>query len=951
MSRFSAVAKQFPSPSKSCAFVFDSPAPQAHNGGMNENNDADKSGEQPEGGNRPGQPLTRSEKIISTGLIAVAAVLWGVYGPGLMKDSWVEKRLDSSLGVAVLFIVCIAVSCTILYACKEEDRAKDGKGKGIAAGNAPEGGRASRGEPNDKGSSPRIWTKWHPAAIPWFIALSTLFAMDFKWQSLLSGLWVLIVLLFIYWPFLAKTEAEQHSAKRDLLGRGLMYNCFGDKIRILVEDKEKEKKGLSIVVTGEWGSGKSHFINAIVSSLEHAYEDNHKLYREPLGNNAYKGKFVVANVDLWQSATVKAMWQDIAHAMLYMLNGYEPEMNLFKKFIFGLMSLLPFGITSEVKDAMKLISTGGDPYTLSNKLCKRFLKSSLRYILVMDNVDRCSEKIQRNVFSLIERLNNVPHLVIICGIAKGEMATAIRARSRGIRSALLKVFDIQVPMPLLMREQAKDYLNELLDITEKKIECPNLVKWCKKQDFTYVTPRMLERLVAKLSLLDNMYLMRVDDETLFFEDWDGYSLSCSIFNFEALRLVCPEMKFPYQSATKENNNSKSYDDWRKYINDVFCMTGKIDKSCDVYGMRDIARQISEAPEKHIDYIAGQKYLRIYFLSMEKCKKILDEYEEGCSPPKAIEKTYGGAYASRDESALTKRLCRYSVFHAEHQSSLPFMESFCKSSIGEDAFPLFLVTNMAALLCSSVLSDSKVERWKVCLKEIVSKYLMPSLKIEVEQMLDYIWKNQREQEEFRFDNKDYFSKKLNAILEKLNEDSSASGDFCGVLKLILQEYAKKACAFILDSNLLDDDGQYKHLSIGQSIPRWYYVMSLKEGVQDFINSDVFVQYKLNTGKCMERLLRSIIIRSHDSETLELTDMPFDVLSFAVIWSNLICGLLGQRKLSTDELTIVEERLATISTMSKEKKDAKGSEQFRRNRETAMRILRTTLERLKKGAGND
>lgn len=949
MSRFSAVAKQFPSLSKSCAFVFDSPAPQAHNGGMNENNDADKSGEQPEGGNRPGQPLTRSEKIISTGLIAVAAVLWGVYGPGLMKDSWVEKWMDTSMGVAVLFIVCIAVSCTILHACKEEERAKDGKGKGIAAGNAAEGGRASRGEPNDKGSSPRLWTKWHPAAIPWLITLPLLLTTDFQWQALMSGLWVLVAFLIVLWDYFAKTEPKCHPTKPDLLGRGLMYSRFGDKIRLLVGEQDR---GLSIVVTGEWGSGKSHFINATVASLEQTYKARKKLYRENLPGQAYKGKFVAVNVDLWQASTVEAMWQDVARALLCILKEYDADMNSMLQQIMGwLLSLLPFHITTEAKDIMNLVATGTDPYAITNKLYKRFERSSKRYILVMDNIDRCDEKIQRNVFSLIERLNQVPHLVVICGIANGDIATAISDGSPSIRSALLKVFDLQVPMPRLAKREASDYLYDVL--SNIKIDCPNFKTWCSYQDFSCATPRHIERIASRLSLFDNMYLMRkMEEESIFEYESDKNEPNNTIFCFEAMRTVYPEILFPYADPSSFESEDKSYTKWKEYIYSTYCDENdrNLEKGPGCI-LPKMARHLCDENNGWIDSIANQEHLRISALTDKECEHVLDNYKEGATPISTLENAYGGAYHPKNVKNLIRCLCWYCLSHPEHNASLSFMEALCTTSLDINLLPRYAVTNLIVVVQSEYVERS---RWQNCLKSIIRIYPVEWLAEEVSKIVDYIGK-EKERIEIRYELSARLTKLAKDILDRYGSEGENSDKLNKVADQLLREYAKKACAFILDSPSLNDYGLYKHLMIGKSVTQEIYEDSLKKGVQEFLHSDASMKYRQKVGEHMTKLLRSIIIRSHDSDTLELTDMPFAVFSFAVIWNNLIRGLLGQRKLSMDELATVEERLAAVyareardGAMSKEEKDAKGSEQFWRNRETAMRILRTTLERLKKKA---
>ena len=898
-----------------------------------------------EGNNRnsgkPGKHLSRAEKIISTGLVAVTAVLWGVYGPGLMKDSLVEKWMDTNLGVAILFTICIAVSCTILYVCRGEEHARNGESKDVAADMAPKGGRADRGDPNDKASSPRVWTKWHPASIPWLITLPLLLTMNFKWQGLISGLWVLVAFLIVLWDYFAKTEPNRHLAKPDRLGRGFMYSRFGDKIRVLTGE---EDKGLSIVVTGEWGSGKSHFINATVASLEENYEARNKLYRENLPGQAYKGKFVAVNVDLWQASSVEAMWQDVARALLCMLNGHDADMdNLLTKIMNGLLSLLPFNMTNEVKEVVRFVTTGGDNCVFSNNLIRRFKLSPQRYILVMDNVERCNPLILSSVFSLIERLNIIPHLVVICGIAMDGEALPISISTPEAQSALLKIFDIPFVMPLLTQEQSLDYLNVLLD--EVEFDCPYFKAWCKRCKIELATPRFLEKLVSKLSLLDNLYLSRYETELSHnMVDWEGNSVINLIFDFEALRLAYPDISYPYKQKMdidKDMDSVDVYKNWRESFMKKIVDVGNFNKGGD---LSEISKRVFDATARALDSIANREYLRISSLTDKESEQLLDSYREGIDPRTALRKAYEGAYSPNIENDIIRGICKYCIGHSDHKASLPFMEAFCTMSLDLNLLPRYTATNLIVLVQSEFAMRS---RWQNCLKSIIRIYPVEWLAEEVSKIVDYIGK-EKERIEIRYELSSRLTTAANNILDGYGSDEKNSDKLNVVADQLLSEYAKKACAFILDSPSLNDHGMYKYLMLAQAVTPKDYAHSLKKGVQEFINSAAREAYKNNLAESIRRLLRSIIIRSHHSETLELVDMPFAVLSFAVIWSNLICGLLGQRKLSTEELTIVEERLATISTMSKEKKDSKRVEQFWRNRETAMRILRTTLERLKKKA---
>lgn len=368
----------------------------------------------------------------------------------------------------------------------------------------------------------------------------------------------------------------------------------------------------------------------------------------------------------------------------------------------------------------------------------------------------------------------------------------------------------------------------------------------------------------------------------------------------------------------------------------------------------MAVRVSLASDRALNFIANQNYLRISSLTDSESERLLDSYREGSNPIVALREAYGDAYNSSVENDLVRGMCKFCIGRPDHHASLPFIKDLCSTEHALNYLPHYTVTNLTVLAQSGFANSSC---WRNCLQSIIRIYPVDWLAEEVGKIVDYIGKD-KERIEIRYELSSRLTKAAKDILDGYRRDGENRDRLSKVADKLLREYAKKACAFILDSPSLNDYGRYKHLMIGRSVAHEVYDEKLKEGAQEFLNSADGELYKNNLEENAKRLLRSIIIRSHDSETLELTDMPFAVLSFAVIWSKLCHGLLGQRKLSKKGLAIVEKRLATIhaweardSAMSKEEKDAKGSEQFWQNRETAMSILRTTLERLKKGAGND
>lgn len=833
--------------------------------------------------------LTHLDKIIAIGFTTGGAIMWGIYGKDILKALPFESWWNTKHTLAIIFAACTAISCIVYWCCK----------------------------------------KLYWCILPWLIVFTLLLTMDFQWYTLLPGLCVFIVLIYILWPQLSKDNGESPSIQRDLLGMEAIYSEYAGIIKsyITTNPLEEKQKGCSVAVTGVWGCGKTHCIESIISKLHKSYE----------------GKIRIKRIDLWQYPDVKTMWQNVAQALWNMLNGYSQDMNkLYLKIIQCLFSLIPWHSNLDATDIVNFFSGKDEGTIVSKKLHKSFKESSLRYILVIDNIERCNKTIQRKAFSLIDRINKLPNLIILCGIANGNMATAIGGATDDIREALIKAFDIQLPVPLCQKEQLTQYIKEIIEKLKNGKECKHAEHWLLEQDFFYLPIRIVQKIASRLILIDNSFLSRLDDDYLYDEIGEacglGTSLANTIFAFETLRVAYPYLPLPYKDNRSHEDDEHNKDDennaYSRWENDVRNMCSISPANA----FNNLANTLFKGKPENLEYIAKQEYLRISALTPKECKLVLDNDTEETSPANTIYALFRNKYLKKDESELIRCVCRYIANHPQTPNARRFL---CKLT-DPNTLPAHFVTN--AIVAEEGVHDETMirEEWKKIRNHARTIYSINTLKKEVEAILKYKHCNEKRLN-ISYDISPHLSDSAKQLLHLYDADKNKETEqkLSAVCNKLVQEYAWKACSHIC-AHIESDNAtfEYAPLRITQTVYWKQYGKYIEDGTMNFIKSHAF---KGNEEKLLNRLLKIVVIRDISSKTLRTSDMLFAVLPFMVIWAILFQKFFNNKatKANIDKVIkirhLISKHMKNDLNFTKEKRDHINSELLS-NRRTSFAILR-------------
>lgn len=523
-----------------------------------------------------------------------------------------------------------------------------------------------------------------PVALFWLLAGG----MHFEWKSLSSVIWCVGVYFLLILPVLKVYQKSEGEPPVDTIGRRLLYLRMGSRIRYLI--KKKGNKGLTVAVTGEWGSGKSHFINYLAYSLRQDIKGDTAGLA-----NSYNKAFVVCSVDLWRCKDVKSMWCDIAMALSASISGHNALLcSSLVAHVHQMLSKMELPTFTLADSILQLVTSGvDDGLAAEEKLESRIDFPNKAYLLVLDNIDRCDSEIVNALFPILERLRKVKGLVTVCGIAERELE---RVGGKGnapvdnLSDTVLKVFDVLLPLPRVSVRYVVPFMQRTL--RESEIDSRNLSDWIGRQSLEFDTPRQMETVVAQLSLLDSCYLSRF---------YDSYSESNesridAAFYMMSLRVVFPKIASILEHADRpkellsrtysalseilpwcsteieehiiEDNESdesrgqsslqdredecsdNAEDSARQKLAKIWSVDSEIIVASRL--LRSLFKILMDTDERDLYFAIRQEYLSLSALTEEECERIIEKtYQSGKKPLQVLREEFYPQYVEEDEPML------------------------------------------------------------------------------------------------------------------------------------------------------------------------------------------------------------------------------------------------------------------------------------------------------------
>lgn len=248
---------------------------------------------------------------------------------------------------------------------------------------------------------------------------------------------------------------EEYPAPREDMGRILLYGNYRDKLRKLMLNRNALNRytGKCVSVYGGWGSGKTHFLNYLKYSLTR---------KSVPQDGSFSGCFSVAHVDLWVCHTHEEAWNQIVTSLGRAINGSGTgSRGLFSLLADVLYAVYPFGnrktldMLAQVVFNEKLADPSKSIRALAEKI--GFPSSEKAVLLVIDDVERAKREVVDNLLPILNRLRQIPGLLVVCAVSKKELADRLgehRTSDHVFQGYLEKLFDMDINLPELTAERS-----------------------------------------------------------------------------------------------------------------------------------------------------------------------------------------------------------------------------------------------------------------------------------------------------------------------------------------------------------------------------------------------------------------------------------------------------------------------------------------------------------------
>lgn len=379
------------------------------------------------------------------------------------------------------------------------------------------------------------WTKHQRAA---FILIPVIgFAISytvFECSGALLGIIILTSAYLLYAYFIEKAGKTAIPPKsHDQLYRSRLFNRTHLQIRKLAYDNTK---GLTIGICGQWGSGKTFFIDTLLALL------SRPVNVDLLNSDQWNEKFIICKkVELWSASSLDDAWNRIIHALHIGVFNRPPICNAKAKKLLSFLTALSSNQTA-AHELIELILPEFEDIHLQSIVNKM---KEHKVVLVIDDLERADFSIIQAMLPLFERLKKLPNLIVICAVAEEELKRVFlreRVLPDFVQGHLAKLFDLRIEIPTMAYTAIEHFQNNLFNSKYK--DCPLVRSFLTKYPLRFDSARQMIRVIDRLTSIERQYYVNCpfsfEREP---EDEQNSILAKAkyIFLIETLRLVNPTL--------------------------------------------------------------------------------------------------------------------------------------------------------------------------------------------------------------------------------------------------------------------------------------------------------------------------------------------------------------------------------------------------------------------------
>lgn len=266
-----------------------------------------------------------------------------------------------------------------------------------------------------------------------------------------------------------KVDSEIYKVKDDILGR----KEFAKQIVSLVEDKEKNENSLAIGICGDWGSGKSSFLN-----LLEFYFCNEKKYKKK------KNAPIIIKLKPWLNGKESAITQELLNSLASELNKYDKNITpLIRKYITILTSAKYKPINYFLKPIETILNAPKTAEKQYTELKKKIENINREIIVFIDDLDRLYPKEIYQTIKLIRNSVNFRNITYIAAYEKNYLLKALgELKIHNHHLFLEKIFQVEFELPEYENNNIEKELENRLKLffKERKISLMLFIEY-----FTY----------------------------------------------------------------------------------------------------------------------------------------------------------------------------------------------------------------------------------------------------------------------------------------------------------------------------------------------------------------------------------------------------------------------------------------------------------------------------------
>lgn len=312
-------------------------------------------------------------------------------------------------------------------------------------------------------------------------------------------------------PIAMRPECPIVSVNQDRLFRRKFIQRL---IRAVIDPDKKMATGVTIGITGPWGSGKTSILNLMHEEIVSQYENSLVVRFDPW---LVSGRDIIINQflsELMGSINSNAKLKEKLSGPLKTLEEYSDKLA-------PIVNIKLPGVGTVIRYGMKVLksslSNESSLHQLRSRLLKELSAINVPIVVMIDELDRIEDEEVKAVAQLVRSVADFPNVSYVLAYDSERVIQALGRGTSGNekeygRAYLEKIVQLQIPLPVSLDNEIRELL--IAEIEGLALNLFLKDGWKEEQDFKQLleiivpgvisTPRDIQRLVGTFHVLEGM---------------------------------------------------------------------------------------------------------------------------------------------------------------------------------------------------------------------------------------------------------------------------------------------------------------------------------------------------------------------------------------------------------------------------------------------------------------